>query len=78
MFKKLITKAIVTKVVQQILTLEFIEGNRTYVLAAAGGIYAVLIGLGIVPSLEWAWALIGSGAVATMRAGIAKAPQNNN
>ena len=51
-----------------------LTGLKTYLVAAGAGIYAVLVGLGVLPSLDWVWGLFGVGAVAALRAGVAKAP----
>ena len=53
--------------------LTFLQGKKTYLLACLAGLYAALVGLGILPNAEFVWALLGSGALATLRAGLAKA-----
>jgi len=49
---------------------EYLKGKKTYLVAIAGGIYAALIGLGVVPSYDFIWGLLGSGAFAFLRAGV--------
>ena len=52
-----------------------LSGLKAYIVAAAAGIYAALIGLGVLPSLDWVWGLFGVSATAALRSGIAKGPQ---
>lgn len=49
---------------------EFLKGKKTYMVAIAGAVYAALIGLGVVPSYDFIWGLLGSGAFAFLRAGV--------
>ncbi len=50
--------------------IEYLKGKKTYLVAIAGGIYAALIGLGVVPSYDFIWGLLGSGAFAFLRSGV--------
>lgn len=52
--------------------LEFLQGKKTYLVTLLAGIYAALVGLGAIPSYEMVWGLLGTTAVATLRAGVAK------
>ena len=52
--------------------LELLKGKKTYIMAVAGGAYMVLISLGIVPSIDYVWAVIGTATVASLRAGLPK------
>jgi hypothetical protein len=50
--------------------IEFLKGKKTYLLALLAGIYAALVGLGLAPHSEVLWGLLGSTALATLRAGL--------
>jgi hypothetical protein len=41
--------------------IEYLKGKKTYLVAIAGGIYAALIGAGVVQSYDFIWGLLGSG-----------------
>jgi hypothetical protein len=53
--------------------IEYLRGKKTYLVALLGGLYAALIGLGVVPNYECVWGLLGAGGLAFLRAGV-KAP----
>jgi len=57
--------------------LSYLQGKKTYLIAILAGIYAALVGLGAVPSLELVWGILGSTGLATLRAGIEKAPSGS-
>jgi hypothetical protein len=50
--------------------IEYIKGKKTYIVAVIGGIYAALIGAGVVPNYEFVWRLLGASGLAFLRAGI--------
>ena len=52
----------------------FLQGKKTYLIAILTALYAALVGLGAVPSLDLVWGLLGSTGLATLRAGLDKAP----
>ena len=51
---------------------EWLKGKKTYFLMAGAAIYAVLISLGILPSEQIVWQLIGAGTVAALRDALPK------
>ena len=55
--------------------IEFLQGKKTYLVTVLAGVYAALVGLGALPSYEIVWGLLGTTAVATLRAGITKAQE---
>ena len=53
--------------------IDFLQGKKTYLVTLLAGVYAALVGLDALPNYEVIWGLLGTTAVATLRAGIAKA-----
>ena len=51
---------------------EWLKGKKTYFLMAGAAIYAVLISLGILPSEQIVWQLIGASTVAALRDALPK------
>lgn len=51
---------------------QFIDGKKTYISAAGGMIYGLLIALKIVPSETSVWMIIGSAGVIGLRSAAAK------
>lgn len=54
-----------------------LKGKRTYITAILGAVYAALIGLELLPNLEWVWGLLGAGGLAFLRAGLNDAHVTN-
>lgn len=55
--------------------MNFLKGKKTYITAIVGAIYAALIGMDVVPNLEWIWGLLGASGVAFLRAGVTKSAE---
>jgi len=51
-----------------------LKGYKTYIMVAVGLIYTGLISLGLVPSQDWVWSLIGAGTIGSLRDALPKAP----
>ena len=49
---------------------EYLAGKKTYILAFVGALLAFVDGMGWVNIPEWVYAVIGSGGLAALRAGV--------
>jgi len=51
---------------------EWLKGKKTYILMAIAAVYVGLIALGIVPSLDWVWQLLGVSTISALRDALPK------
>ena len=51
---------------------EWLKGKKTYITVVLALVYTLIIHLGLYPSEQWVWNLIGAGAIAAIRDALPK------